>query len=155
MKIGELAKQAGVSVQAVRFYERHRLLRAPGRTSAGYRVYSESDLELVRAIKRMQHFGFTLKEARRVLQLFALPGDGGEAAPHSRGSHECLREAAGIGEQKLKAMNEQIAALSAIRDELELVVGQIREKLAPPKKKARASGRPASTGAKARVQRRG
>ena len=87
-------------------------------------------------IKRMQRFGFTLTEARRVLRLFALPGDAGEAAPYSSGSHECLREAAGIGEAKLKAMNEQIESLVEIRDELESVLQQIREKLTPPKKKA-------------------
>jgi len=136
MKIGELAKQAGVSVQTVRFYERRRLMRAPRRTSSGYRMYSESDLEILRAIKRMQRFGFTLTEARRVLRLFAIPGDAGEAAPYSHGSHECLREAAGIGEQKLRAMNEQIEALVEVRDDLQDVLKQIREKLTPPKKTA-------------------
>ncbi|MGA8301807.1 MAG: MerR family transcriptional regulator, partial [Terriglobales bacterium] len=85
MKIGELATQAGVSVQTVRFYERRRLMRAPRRTSSGYRMYGESDLEILRNIKRMQRFGFTLTEARRVLRLFALPGDAGEAAPYPRG----------------------------------------------------------------------
>ena len=136
MKIGELARQAGVSVQTVRFYERRRLMRAPRRTSSGYRLYSEVDLEILRAIKRMQRFGFTLTEARRILRLFALPGDAGEAAPYAHGSHECLREAAGIGEQKLRAMNEQIEALVEIRDELQSVLQQIRAKLTPPKKKA-------------------
>lgn len=136
MKIGELATQAGVSVQTVRFYERRRLMRAPRRTSSGYRMYGESDLEILLAIKRMQRFGFTLTEARRVLRLFALPGDAGEAAPYPRGSHECLREAAGIGEAKLKAMNEQIESLVEVRDELKSVLQQIREKLTPPKKKA-------------------
>ena len=136
MKIGELAKQAGVSVQTVRFYERRRLMRTPRRTAAGYRIYTENDLEIVRAIKRMQHFGFTLKEARRILQLFALPSDTGKDSPYARGSHECLREAASIGEQKLRAMNEQIQALVEIRNELEDVLRQVREKLSPRKKEA-------------------
>jgi hypothetical protein len=38
MRIGELAKRAGVSVQAIRFYERRRLMRTPRRTPAGYRM---------------------------------------------------------------------------------------------------------------------
>ena len=136
MKIGELAKQAGVSVQAVRFYERRRLLRAPRRTAAGYRIYTERDLEIVRAIKQMQHFGFTLKEIRRILQLFELPSDTGKEAPYGRGSHECLREAIIIGEQKLVAMNEQIHSLIKIRDELEALIRQFREKSPPPKRRA-------------------
>ena len=151
MKIGELAKLAGVNVQTVRFYERRRLMRTPRRTAAGYRVYTESDLEIVRAIKRMQHFGFTLKEARRILQLFELPTDKGKEPPYGRGSHECLREAAGIGEQKLKAKNEQIQALVAIRNELEEVLVQVHEKLSPPRKQATSNG----TRANSKVRRRG
>jgi MerR family transcriptional regulator, Zn(II)-responsive regulator of zntA len=76
VRIGELAKRAGVSVQAVRFYERRRLMRTPRRTPAGYRTYSEQDLESVTLIKKMQRFGFKLVEIRRVLQLWILPWDG-------------------------------------------------------------------------------
>jgi len=150
MKIGELAKQAGVSVQAVRFYERRRLMRTPRRTPAGYRLYNDSDLEIVRAIKQMQHFGFTLREARRVLQLFALPGDTGQNPPYGHGSHECLREAANIGEKKLSALNEQIQALVGIRTELEETLRQVSEKLSPPKKEAVSNALPTSSRARRR-----
>jgi len=150
MKIGELAKQAGVSVQAVRFYERRRLMRTPRRTAGGYRMYSESDLEIVRAIKQMQHFGFTLREARRVLQLFALPGDTGQNPPYGHGSHECLREVANIGEQKLRALSEQIQALAQIRTELEATLRQVREKLPALKKHAMSNAIQASTKARRR-----
>jgi DNA-binding transcriptional MerR regulator len=131
MRIGELARQAGVSVQAVRFYERRRMLPVPRRTSAGYREYKESDLEIVQTIKRMQRFGFTLREVRRVLELYALPSDGTGRSPYPRGSHECLREVAEIGEKKLCAMNEQIRSLVEIRDELEEALRQVRAKLSP------------------------
>jgi DNA-binding transcriptional MerR regulator len=140
VKIGELAKQAGVSVQAVRFYERRRLMHSPRRTPAGYRVYNEGDLEIVRAIKRMQHFGFTLKEARRVLQLFALPSDTGKDPAYADDSQGCLREVVSIAEQKLKAMNEHIQALVDIRDELANELHQARQKLSPPKKQAVSNG---------------
>ncbi|MFI5113960.1 MAG: MerR family transcriptional regulator [Terriglobales bacterium] len=151
MRIGELAKQAGVSVQAVRFYERRRLLPVPRRTAAGYRQYKESDLEIVQTIKRMQRFGFTLREVRRVLQLYALPSDGTGRSPYPRGSHECLREVAEIGEKKLCAMNEHIRSLVEIRNELEEALRQVRAKITPsrarsapmrtakPKVKSRAS----------------
>lgn len=133
MRIGELAKRAGVSVQAVRFYERRRLLRTPRRTAAGYRIYTDSDLEIVTVIKKMQHFGFKLAEIRRVLQLWILPSDTGSASPYHKGSRECLREAMKLGEKKLQAMDEQIRSSIQIRDELEQVLSQIRAGLnAPP-----------------------
>jgi DNA-binding transcriptional MerR regulator len=50
MRIGELAKRAG-SVQAIRFYERRRLVRTPRRTPGGYRIYSDQDLENVTLIR--------------------------------------------------------------------------------------------------------
>jgi DNA-binding transcriptional MerR regulator len=129
MRIGELAKRAGVSVQAIRFYERRRLMRSPRRTVAGYRIYSEQDLENVTLIKKMQRFGFKLVEIRRVLQLWVLPSDSGAASPYHRGSHECLREALRLGEKKLQTMNDEIRSAIQIRDELLEALSQIRASL--------------------------
>jgi DNA-binding transcriptional MerR regulator len=137
MRIGELAKQAGVSVQAIRFYERRRLIRIPRRTRAGYRIYDEADLECVTIIKKMQRFGFKLVEIRRVLQLYVLPDDSGAASPFQRGSLGCLRELSKIGEKKLQSMNEQISAAFRLREELAEQLDQIRARLeAPQPKKA-------------------
>src|SRR5580692_12785940 len=69
MRIGELARTAGVNVQTIRFYERRRLLREPARTLSGYRNYEKSDLESLVFIKWCQPLGFTLKEVRQLLQL--------------------------------------------------------------------------------------
>ena len=52
MRIGELAKTAGVSVQTLRFYERRRLLRKPRRGANGYRQYTDQDLEIVVTIRK-------------------------------------------------------------------------------------------------------
>jgi DNA-binding transcriptional MerR regulator len=136
MKIGELAKRAGVSVQAIRFYERRRLIRTPRRTSAGYRVYTEKDLESVTIIKKMQHFGFKLSEIRRILQLWILPSDTGAPSPYVEGSRQCLREGLKLGEKKLESMNQEIRSAIQIRDELEEVLRQFRAALnaAPPQK---------------------
>jgi DNA-binding transcriptional MerR regulator len=141
MRIGELAKRAGVSVQAIRFYERRRLIRTPRRTSAGYRIYDETDLEGVTIIRRMQRFGFKLVEIRRVLQLWVLPSDAGAASPFQRGSLDCLRELSKVGEKKLQSMNEQIRSSIQIRDELEEQLGQIRGRLETPQGKKASSNR--------------
>jgi DNA-binding transcriptional MerR regulator len=145
MRIGELAKRGGVSVQAIRFYERRRLMRTPRRTPAGYRIYTEKDLETVTVIKKMQRFGFKLAEIRRVLQLWILPSDTGAPSPYHEGSQECLREALELGEKKLQAMNEQIRSSIQLRDELQEAISQVRAGLkAPPPQKTR-SDRPKSS----------
>jgi DNA-binding transcriptional MerR regulator len=149
MRIGELAKRAGVSVQAVRFYERRRLMRTPRRTPAGYRIYSEQDLESVTMIKKMQHFGFKLLEIRRVLQSYIVPSDSGGASPYQRGSHECLREALKLGDKKLHTMNDEIRSAIQTRDELVEVLRQIRAELNAPTSRKAQSDRPKSPGSAA------
>ena len=132
MKIGELAKRSGASVQAIRFYERRRLMRTPRRTPAGYRIYTEKDLETVSVIKTMQRFGFKLVEIRRVLQLWVLPSDTGAPSPYHEGSQECRREALKLGQKKLQSMNEQIRLATQLRDELQEALSQIRAGLDTP-----------------------
>jgi DNA-binding transcriptional MerR regulator len=69
MRIGEVAAQAGVNVQTIRFYERRGLLRQPQRLASGYRDYPAETVQTVRFIKQFQEHGFTLSEIERLQQL--------------------------------------------------------------------------------------
>jgi MerR family transcriptional regulator, copper efflux regulator len=69
MQIGIVAKRIGLSVDAIRFYERKSLLPRPPRTQGGYRQYGESDVDAVAFIRLAQGLGFTLKEVRELLDL--------------------------------------------------------------------------------------
>ena len=69
MKIGEFAKQAGVNVQTVRYYERRGLLPEPDRRASGYREYSPDCLQRLQFIRRTQELGFTLAEIGDLLAL--------------------------------------------------------------------------------------
>jgi DNA-binding transcriptional MerR regulator len=62
MRIGQLAREAGITVDAVRFYERRGVLPAPERLSSGYRVYTPATLERLRFVRSLQELGFTLEE---------------------------------------------------------------------------------------------
>ena len=62
MKIGEVAKAAGVSVDTVRFYERRGVLPAADRRPSGYRAFADSAVERIRLAKSLQELGFTLDE---------------------------------------------------------------------------------------------
>src|ERR1044071_8069289 len=60
MKIGQVASQAGVSVDTVRFYERSGVLPSAQRRPSGYREFTESTVERIRTAKALQDMGLTL-----------------------------------------------------------------------------------------------
>ena len=69
MRTSELAGEAGVNTETLRYYERRGLLTQPPRTPGGYRDYPTGAVELLRFIKRAQELGFTLDEVEELLRL--------------------------------------------------------------------------------------
>jgi MerR family copper efflux transcriptional regulator len=74
LTIGQLAKQGGVNLETIRYYERRGILPHPPRTSAGYRAFSNASVRRLRFIKRAQVLGFSLREIAELLMLRARPG---------------------------------------------------------------------------------
>jgi MerR family mercuric resistance operon transcriptional regulator len=72
--MGEVAKQAGVNRETIRYYERLGLLDRPSRTRSGYRMYSPEAVARAQFIKRAQELGFSLKEISELLSLQVDPG---------------------------------------------------------------------------------
>jgi len=66
MYIGEAAKKTGLSIKAIRFYEEKGLIRQPERVGR-YRVYSETDIELLILIKEAKALGVTLSQLKGVI----------------------------------------------------------------------------------------
>lgn len=76
MTIGELAKQAGVNVQTVRYYERVKLFPATHRwPGSGYRDFDDDALRRLRFILSVKELGFTLREIKELIDLQILPGE--------------------------------------------------------------------------------
>ena len=71
MTIGRLAKQAGVNIDTIRYYERNGLIPEPARRRSGYREYGSTDISRLRFILRAKHLGFTLAEIAELLSLSA------------------------------------------------------------------------------------
>jgi MerR family mercuric resistance operon transcriptional regulator len=69
LRIGEVARRAGVNIQTLRYYERRGLMKKPDRTPSGYRQYSPEAVRLIRFVKRAQELGFTLVEVEELLRL--------------------------------------------------------------------------------------
>lgn len=109
MKIGELAEQTGVSVQAVRYYERRGLLPTPDRTASGYREYDGSDALRLSFIRRTKELGFTLSEIRDLLDLQVRPGTTAD---------DVRRRAV----EKIQSLRSKIRDLRSITAALERVV---------------------------------
>lgn len=103
--IGDVATEAGVNIQTLRYYERRGLLSAPRRSRSGYRQYSQDAVREVTFIKRAQELGFTLREVKELLRLRA-PG------PKRR---DAARAAAAA---KVRDIDEKMRDLTAIRGAL-------------------------------------
>lgn len=69
LTIGRVAKQAGVNIQTVRYYERRGLLPPDGRRESGYRLYTKEAVKKLRFIRNAQSLGFSLDEIARLLHL--------------------------------------------------------------------------------------
>ena len=69
LRIGDLAKRAGITVKAVRHYEAKGLLPVAGRTDSGYRYFRREELALLRVIAGLRRIGFSLREIREVVVL--------------------------------------------------------------------------------------
>ena len=69
LTIGQVAKQAGVGVETVRFYEREGLIEEPPRRPSGYRQYDSDVVRRVRFIRHARELGFTLREIKELLEL--------------------------------------------------------------------------------------
>ena len=70
---GQLAQQAAVNPATIRYYERKGVLAKARRSSAGYRIYSESTIRKVKLVKRVQALGFSLAEIGELFALQARP----------------------------------------------------------------------------------
>lgn len=105
MRIGEIATQAAVNVQTLRYYERRGLLPPPSRRPSGYRDYDTTAVERVRFIRRAQCLGFMLEE---IAELLALRADAGAACP---GVERRARATIARVDQQLIALGQMRTAL--------------------------------------------
>lgn len=69
LTISELAKNAGVNIETIRYYERLGLISEPPRTESGYRIFPPEVIQRIKFIKRSQDLGFSLSEINKLLTL--------------------------------------------------------------------------------------
>ena len=110
LTISQVAKQAGVNIETVRFYERQGLIPEPPRRASGYRQYSSDFVKRIQFIKRAQTLGFSLKEITELLDLRIEPDT-------------ACDEVRNRAEQKVEAIEKKIETLVRMKRVLnELIV---------------------------------
>jgi DNA-binding transcriptional MerR regulator len=102
VRTSDLATQAAVNPQTLRYYERRGLLAEPARTPGGYRAYPDEAVGRVRFIKRAQDLGFTLAQVQTLLDL-------------AEGGPDGCDQARAWAEGKLVDLRRRIADLQARR----------------------------------------
>jgi DNA-binding transcriptional MerR regulator len=102
MKIGEVARRSGVSIDTVRYYERVGVLPAPQRQPSGYRVYAPETIERIQLTRELQAIGLTLAEVVDAL------------AAHDAGGATCESEQWRL-ETVLTRVDAKLAELTALR----------------------------------------
>ncbi len=105
VQIGEVARQTGLGIDAIRFYEREGLLREPARTEGGFRLFDRDSIRDLKFIRRAQELGFSLIEIR---ELLILRRTRPEECSHVR---DLLR-------QKLNRVEEKVRELLKMETEL-------------------------------------
>ncbi|PIE83645.1 MAG: Zn(2+)-responsive transcriptional regulator [Candidatus Contendobacter odensis] len=109
LKIGALSRLTNVSQDTLRFYEKHGLIQPHARSRAGYRLYSNDDIQRIRFILSAKEVGFTLKEIHELLAL--------EVA---REEASC-RDVKSFIDEKIKTVNQRIRELQSIKKSLRIL----------------------------------
>jgi DNA-binding transcriptional MerR regulator len=120
IQIGKVSEQTGLSVDAIRFYEKQRLLERPPRTEGGFRLFDTQDIQRIRFIRRAQRLGFSLPEIR---ELLVIERDEGETC-----SHVC------------ELLHAKVAQIHSKIAELRMLEEQLKKKLRKCERKLEASG---------------
>ena len=109
MKIGEVARLTGVSIETLRFYEKNGLLNKPARTYSGYRMFGSDVLERVAFIRKAQVLGFTLEEIGRLIK-------------HRQQGESPCEEVRDVVTHRLRELDERIEQMKRFRRELTAVL---------------------------------
>ena len=109
--IGTVAKQSGLPIKTIRYYDEIGLLKTAGRTEGGYRVFAEDVFTRLGFIRRAQSLGLTLTEIKEFLDV------------HDQGDLPCSHIQSKL-EEKLIEIEEKIQQLQLLKQELSELIGK-------------------------------
>ncbi len=111
-QIGEVSKASGTSIPTIRYYEGLGLLEKPARSEGGFRLYSDTEIQKLRFIKKAQSLGFSLKEIKAVMR------------ESQKGLGNCCGHVERIIKDKLLELGVKFRELKTMRSDLQ---GMLRQ----------------------------
>ena len=111
--IGEASQRSGVGIETIRFYERKGVVAEPERTQGGRRQYDDTAIRKLRLIKRCRDLGFSLQEARMMLDLAEDP-------------RQSCSDVLALAEMNLEAVREKIVDLKRLETALNTLIDRCR-----------------------------
>lgn len=120
MRIGQAAKELGVGVQTLHYYEREGLIPSPRRADNRYRVYDAALVERVRFIRKAQSLGLTLEDVKEIIELA------------ERGTCPCGHVRVALA-ARLKEVDDRLKQLRSFRSDLAVLVSRAAKVSATPR----------------------
>lgn len=115
-QIGEVAAAVGLSLRTIRHYEDVDLVPPSGRTSGGFRLYTDDDIERLRLVRDLKPLGFTLDEMRRVLDLRARLATVDPHGDEADGIRALLRGFASVADERCDELRARLRSAEAVAD---------------------------------------
>jgi len=106
MKIGELSKKSGCSIQTIRYYEREGLLLNPNRSEGNFRLYDSKALKQLEFVKHFRSLDISLNDIKRLIELKNKP-------------EESCSSVNALIDQQLALVNKRMKELRALKAELQ------------------------------------
>lgn len=120
MKIGELSKKTGLTVDAIRFYEKSGLIKGPARSEGGYREFNTDAVAAIEFISHCRALDIPIVEIKKLLNVRS-------------GSARSCREANEVIDEQLMVLRERIKELKALEKALSEIRSVCNSELAPEK----------------------
>lgn len=115
-QIGEVASAVGLSLRTIRHYEEVDLVPPSGRTSGGFRLYTDEDIERLHLVKDLKPLGFTLEEMRQVLDLRTRLADVDPDSDEAGEVRELLAGFARLADERCDDLRAQLRTGEAMAD---------------------------------------
>jgi DNA-binding transcriptional MerR regulator len=116
VKIGQVSRETGLSIDTIRFYEKQGLSKRPSRTEGGFRVFGPEEIQGLKFVRKAQELGFSLEQIR---ELLILKADHVPACSHVRD----------MLEQKLVGVEQKIHELRSLKHSLNNALHQCKRGL--------------------------
>ena len=118
-RIGELAAKVGLTERTIRYYEELGLLESVKRLDGGVRVYTDDDVRRLRYIGKLKTLGLTLQEMLELERMYR----------HHRSNKSVLPRLVELLDAHLSTLNDRMAELAALRDEIRAYREHVTQRL--------------------------